>query len=290
VPGRPEDDPPADAPDPLYPPLGPDRARRITLEIAAILLRMAADRPDALRICRTASEIAEAEAAGALAAVLHIEGCEGVGPDLEEIEILHAAGLRSIGPVWSRDNIFGHGVPFRHGITPDTGPGLTEAGRRLVDLCNERRIILDLSHMNEAGFWDVARQSTLPLVATHSNVHAICPATRNLTARQLRAIAESGGVVGLNYAVQFLRPDGRRDSATDPDVLVRHLAALVEALGEGGVALGSDFDGALIPDAIGSAAGVGVVISAMRRAGFGETLIRRICRDNWIDLIARICG
>ena len=73
-------------------------------------------------------------------------------------------------------------------------------------------------------------------------------------------------------------------------MLVRHLAALVEALGEGGVALGSDFDGALIPDAIGSAAGVGVVISAMRRAGFGETLIRRICRDNWIDLIARICG
>ena len=290
VPGEPGHDPRPDDPAPVHLALGPDRARRVTFEMAAILLRMAQDRPDALHLCRSAAEIAAAEDAGAIAAVLRLEGCDGVGPELDEVEVLHAAGLRSLGPVWSRDTIFGHGVPFRHGISPDTGPGLTEAGKRLVDLCSARGIILDLSHLNEAGFWDVARRSTRPLVATHSNVHALCPATRNLTARQLRAIAESGGVVGLNYAVQFLRPDGRRDPDTPPEVLVRHLGAMVEALGEGGVALGSDFDGAVIPAAIGGVQGLGVLIDAMRRAGFGEALIARICRQNWIDLIGRVCG
>lgn len=269
------------------PPLDALPATRIALEMAAILIRMGRDRPDAIRLCRSVAEIEAAEAAGALAAILHLEGAEAVGADLGALEVLHAAGLRSLGPVWSRANAFGFGVPFRFPSSPDTGPGLTEAGRALVRECNRLRIMVDLSHMNEAGFWEIAGISDAPLVATHSNVHALSASARNLTDRQLDAIAERGGVVGLNYAVGFLRDDGRKIADTPLSVAVRHLAHMVERLGEGGVALGSDFDGALIPQAIGDVAGVPALVAAMREAGFGETLVARICRDNWIDLLRR---
>lgn len=102
--------------------------------------------------------------------------------------------------------MFGHGVPFRFPGNPDTGEGLTGAGRALVTACNEMKIMLVLSHLNEAGFNDVARLSRAPLVATHSNAHAICPSTRNLTNRQLHMIRDSDGMVGLNFAICFLRP------------------------------------------------------------------------------------
>ncbi|MEY8840506.1 dipeptidase, partial [Cribrihabitans sp. XS_ASV171] len=120
---------------------------------------------------------------GRMAAIFHIEGAEAIDPDLHMLDVFHAAGLRSLGPVWSRPTLYGHGVPFRFPSGPDTGAGLTDLGLRLVRRCNELGIMLDLSHLNEAGFWDVARQSSAPLVASHSNAHAICPHSRNLTDR-----------------------------------------------------------------------------------------------------------
>ncbi|GGD99520.1 dipeptidase AC. Metallo peptidase. MEROPS family M19 [Gemmobacter megaterium] len=271
-------------------PVSTDRARKVTLEMAGILLRLTRAHPDAIRLCTTADQIETARKDGAIAALMHIEGAEGIGPELGELEVLHAAGLRSLGPVWSRPNIFGHGVPFAWPASPDIGPGLTEAGLRLVAECERLGILIDLSHLNEAGFWDVARLSSRPLVATHSCVHALSAQSRNLTDRQLSAIAESDGLVGLNFGCQFLREDGQRRDDTDLSVMVRHLAYLVERLGETGVALGSDFDGALMPRAIGTAAGLPALVEAMQQAGFGAPLIQRICWQNWIDLLRRSIG
>lgn len=265
-------------------------AREATLDMAAILLRLTRANPDAIRLCTSAAEIEAARAAGAIAAIMHIEGAEGIGPDLMELEVLHAAGLRSLGPVWSRSNIFGHGVPFAFPSSPDTGPGLTDAGHRLVRECDRLGIMIDLSHLNEAGFWDVAKVTSRPLVATHSNVHALSAQSRNLTDRQLAAIAESGGVVGLNFGCAFLRPDGVRSADTPVTLMVEHLARLVDRLGEGGVALGSDFDGTLVPAGIDTAAGLPVLVQAMRDSGFGDELIARICWSNWLGLIARTIG
>ena len=271
-------------------PIDESDARVSTLEMAAILLRMTRARPDVIRLCTSAAQIEAARADGAIAAIMHIEGVEGIGPDLGELEVLHAAGLRSIGPVWSRPNIFAHGVPFAFPSTPDIGPGLTEAGMRLIAECERLGILIDLSHLNEKGFWDVARISSRPLVATHSSVHAISAQSRNLTDKQLGAIAESGGLVGVNFGCQFLRADGERRSDTSVDVIVQHLAHLVDRLGEGGVALGSDFDGALMPDEVTTAEGLPLLVEAMRRAGFGQTLIERICWQNWIDVLRRTIG
>jgi membrane dipeptidase len=273
-----------------FPAIEKTRAFAVASEMASILLRLEREGGGDFRIVRATSDIAAMRRKGGVAAVFHMEGADAIGRDLAELDLFHAAGLRSLGPVWSRPTIFGHGVPFRFPSSPDTGPGLTETGKRLVRRCNELKIMIDLSHLNEKGFWDVTRISDAPLVATHSNVHAICPSSRNLTARQLAAIRETGGVVGLNFAVAFLRPDGAQRSETQLDILVTHLRALVEALGEDGVALGSDFDGAMMPRAIGDAAGLPALVDAMLKAGFGRTLTRKICHANWENLLARTWG
>jgi membrane dipeptidase len=185
--------------------------------------------------------------AGSFAAVFHIEGAEAIAGNLDALYVLHQAGLRTLGPVWSRPNIFAYGVPFRFPSTPDIGPGLTEAGRDLIRACNELNIMVDLSHMNEQGFWDIAALSKAPLVASHSNVHALCPHSRNLTDRQLDAIRDTGGLAGINFGVLFLRDDGVRDTNTSLDLLVRHVAYIADRIGIDHVALGSDFDGTTIP-------------------------------------------
>ncbi|WP_019996603.1 dipeptidase [Aureimonas ureilytica] len=270
-------------PDPLAHPVGADS----TIAMASILLRLETASKGGLTVCRSVAEIEAAIARGSLAAVLHIEGAEAIDPDLHMLDVLYAAGLRSVGMVWSRNNHFAHGVPMRFPSSPDTGPGLLEPGRRLVKRCNELGVLLDLSHLNERGFWDVAELSDAPLVATHSNVHALCPVSRNLTNEQLDAVARSRGVVGLNFATAFLREDGRMDPDTPLDTMRRHLDALLERLGEDGVALGSDFDGATIPNAIGSSAGLPALIDHLAAAGYSEALIERISWRNWLSVLDR---
>ena len=275
---------------PLPPALELTYAQRATFEMTSLLLRIAERSRGRVRVARSVADIRAARAAGAHAPVLHIEGCEALDPDLRMLDVLYAAGLRSLGPVWSRSNIFAHGVPFRFPSSPDTGDGLTEHGKALIRRCNALRVLVDLSHMNEKGFWDIAGLSKAPLVATHSNAHALCASSRNLTDKQLSAIRASGGLVGVNYAVSFLRQDGRRDPTTPLDTVVDHIAYLVERLGEDGVGLGSDFDGALIPEAIGSVAGLPNLVAAMRARGFGEALIEKICFENWMRVLAETWG
>lgn len=267
-----------------------DRALSVTVAMAARLERLARTSDGAVAVCRDAADIRRCLAQGVMAAVLHIEGAEAIDPELEALDVLHAAGLRSLGPVWSRPNIFGHGVPFRFPSSPDTGPGLTDAGKALVRACNERRIMVDLSHLNEAGFWDVAAISDAPLVATHSNAHALCGCSRNLTDRQLDAIRDSGGVVGLNLAVSFLRADGRNDRDTPVETLVAHLDHLVRRLGVDGVALGTDFDGCTVPACITDAAGLPVLVEALRAHGWDEPTLRKFAHENWLGVLERTWG
>jgi membrane dipeptidase len=159
-----------------------------------------------------------------------------------------------------------------------------------VRICNEKRIMLDLSHLNEAGFWEVARLSNAPLVATHSNAHALTPHSRNLTDRQLAAIRDSGGIVGVNFATSFLRADGRKEAETALDDVIRHLDHLVEHVGVDGVGFGSDFDGATVPREIGDASGLPRLIGAMRRHGYDDVTLRKIGYENWLRVLERTWG
>jgi membrane dipeptidase len=243
---------------------------------------LALERRAQVRIARRIADLdAARDDAGPPAAVLHLEGAEAIDPELEALETWYAAGLRSLGPVWSRPNAFAHGVPFIFPSSPDTGAGLTAAGRRLVQRCAELGILVDLSHLNEAGFWDVARLDAGPLVASHSAAHALCAASRNLTDAQLDAIGRSGGLVGIVFACLFLRADFGDDADTPLDLIAAHARYVADRIGVEHVALGSDFDGATIPAALGDAAGMPRLLAALAGAGFTRQEIDAIAWENW---------
>jgi membrane dipeptidase len=276
--------------DPSPPAVDVMDAQKTVFAMASLFFRIERESQGRVRVCRNVADIEACLADDVLAAVLHIEGAEAIDANFELLDVLYEAGLRSLGPVWSRPNAFGHGVPFRCPSSPDTGPGLTDLGKALIGACNRLRILIDLSHLNERGFWDVAEISNAPLVATHSNAHAISPHSRNLTDKQLAAIRASGGFVGVNYATSFLRPDGRRDKDTPIALIIDHVAHMLEHVGEDGVGLGSDFDGAQIPSELGDAGGLQKLVEAMRTRGFGEPLIEKVCFRNWLRVLARTWG
>ena len=240
----------------------------------------------AVRRVRTVADLDACAADGTVGAVLHLEGAEAIDPDLEALETWHAAGLRSLGPVWSRRNVFGHGVNGRFPSSPDTGPGLSEAGERLVRRCNALGILVDASHLNLAGFEDLARVSEAPLVATHSCAHALAPASRNLTDDQLDRIAATGGLVGVAFVCPFLRADGADDPDTPLETVVAHVRHVAERADVDHVALGSDFDGATIPEAIGDVAGLPRLLDALRDDGFTAAEVEQIAWGNWRRVLA----
>ena len=274
----------------LPPPMPLEHAQREAMRSVAALLRLEAESAGAACVVRSAADIRRCLADGALAMELHFEGAEPIDPDLDALHVYHQAGLRSLGLTWSRPNRFATGVPFAFPSSPDIGPGLTDLGKELVRACNKLRIMLDLSHLNEAGFWDVAALTDAPLVATHSNAHALSPSSRNLTDKQLDAVKESGGVVGLNFHVGFLRPDGRVDPATPLSLLADHLDHLIARLGPDGVALGSDFDGATMPNDLSDVTALPRLLDELRGRGYDDATLRGICWENWARVLERTWG
>jgi len=267
--------------EPLAKPVEQGAAAAHATAAAGRLLRL--EREGHLKLARRIEDVdaARDEVASPPVAVLHLEGAEAIDPGLEALDQWYAAGLRSLGPVWSRANAFAHGVPFVFPSSPDIGPGLTDAGRALVARCAELGVLVDLSHMNAAGFWDVARLEPGPLVASHSGAHALCAASRNLTDEQLDAIGGSGGLVGIVFATAFLRPDFGDTPETPLALIVEHVRYVAERIGPQHVALGSDFDGATIPAELGDVAGLPKLVEALRRTGFGEDELAAICWHNW---------
>jgi membrane dipeptidase len=165
--------------------------------------------------------------------------------------------------------------------SPDIGPGLTGAGVALVKACAELGILVDLSHLNEKGFWDVAKLEPGPLVASHSGAHAVAGASRNLTDEQLDAIGASGGLVGIVYATAFIRQDFADDPDTPLSTIAAHARYVADRIGVEHVGLGSDFDGATLPAPLEGAAGLQKLLDALRDAGFTEPEIDAIAWQNW---------
>ena len=275
---------------PLPPELPVDAALPVVLRQAGLLHKFIAHSSRQMKLCCTATDIKQTMQNNSIAAVMHLEGAEAIDDELLNLDMLYKLGLRSLGPVWSRPTKFAHGVPFKYPGSPDTGPGLTDLGEALIARCNKLKILIDLSHTNEKGFWDIARLSSAPLIATHSNAHKLCATTRNLTDDQLQAIKDSDGMVGVNLATSFLREDGQMRSDTDIALEYLHTDYFIDILGEDRVGLGSDFDGAVVPQSIGSVAGLPVLASAMQEHGYTQELKHKLCCDNWINALHRVWG
>jgi membrane dipeptidase len=278
VPGAETHEPPAAPYElPLENPIPIEDARRVAGEQATVLESLGV--PIARRVADLRPD--------RVTAIMHLEGADALAPDLSDLRSWYERGMRSLGIVWSRPNAFGEGVPFRFPASPDTGPGLTDAGRALVVACNRMGILVDVSHLNEAGFWDVARLSVAPLVATHSNAHALSASTRNLTDEQLDAIGRSDGVVGVNFAVGFLRADGHPQAETPLTEIVRHVDYIAERIGVDCVAFGSDFEGATVPAELGGTAGLPRLLDALRARGYDDEALAKITHRNWLRALGQ---
>lgn len=267
------------------PALPPDYALMSAERLMGKLFELEEESEGKLKVVRTVGEIEDCLRNETAAAILHFEGAENLGEDPPSLEDFYERGLRSLGLVWSRPNKYASGVPFRFPASPDTGAGLSGAGRELVRECNRLGVMVDLSHINERGFWDVANLSEVPLVATHSNAHAICPSTRNLTDRQLDAIRDSDGMVGVNFAVSFLRKDGANSRDTPLDDIVDHVEHIVERVGINRVGFGSDFDGAMMPKELRDVSGLPKLVDKLHKRGYGEAELRKLAHENWLRVL-----
>ncbi|WP_435154042.1 dipeptidase [Haladaptatus sp. DFWS20] len=262
-----------------------DDARDVTYRTLELLARLAHD-VDEFRVVRTLADLDSCLESDAIGAIPHLEGAAGVAPDLANLDFLYSAGVRSIGPVWSRPNAFGEGVQSRYPGSPNTGPGLTDRGLDLVRACERRGIVVDCAHMTESAFWDVVEITDAPLVVSHSGVHELCPHSRNLTDEQLAAVADSGGVVGISFHEPGLADDPDPEAEISVEPIIDHMEYVADSIGVEHVVFGSDFDGARIPDEVGDVRGLPTILARLRERGFTDYDIEHVAHENWRRVVA----
>ena len=271
---------------PFPPPLVYDYANQAARTMIKLFHNIARESGGGFQIVRSSPDLQAAfQDPQKIAAVLHLEGAEPLLPSLENLDWFLDQGVRSIGLTWSRENDFGHGVPFKTPSGPDTGPGLKPAGKELVRRLDQAGIVIDLAHLNEAGFWDTAELSSAPLVSSHSAANKLIHRSRNLTDDQLRAIRDSNGLAGIIFSVNDL-DGGKRPKEDAPlSAVVRHISYIAELIGVDHVAFGSDLDGTVIPSEFGDVGGFPKLLNALDRAGFSQPEIEKISHQNWLRVL-----
>ncbi len=262
----------------------PAGAARQTLRVLDTLYCELEENADSFVLATRAEDIEGAKRAGKVAAVVGIEGAESLEGDLALLRMFYRLGLRLLTVAWSRRNQAADGV-----YESRTGGGLTNFGLQLVEQCNKLGVILDVSHLSPAGVKDVLETSSQPVIASHSNVHALCPTPRNLTDEQLIALAEKGGVVGVTFVPSFITEEGKEASL---EKLLDHIDHIVRVAGIDHVGLGSDFDGFGSPPPAGLEDATrlpGITVGLVER-GYSESEVRRILGGNFLRVFRQVVG
>lgn len=231
-------------------------------------LREMEENSDLVSHCRNGTEINAAVAAGKCAALLSIEGADLIECDVGKIETVAKWGVRMLNPVWNRANILS-GTNLEE---PDRG--LSDQGREFIRELYRHHIYPDVSHLSNRGFWDLAEMAEGPIVASHSNSRVLCPHRRNLTDEQFCAIRDSGGVVGLNFYLDFV-------GENTMDALVAHVERFLALGGEKALCLGGDLDGCEVLAAeMNGIQDVPRLYDALAARGYSETLLYDLFWDN----------
>lgn len=236
---------------------------------------------DELVVAGSAADIEAARAAGKLAAVLVIENSEALEGSLNVLRMLYRVGVRSLVLTHNLNSWAAAG-----NAESRSGGGLTRFGVNLVRAMNELGMLVDVSHVAPRGFWDTLEVSARPVIASHSCCSALCPHPRNLTDEQLRALAQSGGVVGLTFVPSFLHSDWHGKQCADLADLERlldHVDHAVEVAGIDHVGIGSDFDGGGL--VLSSAAEFPRITAGLIERGYPESAVRRILGENHLRLL-----
>lgn len=219
--------------------------------------------------CCTAEQLEKAAAEGKAAAFISIEGADLLDCDPARIETVASWGVRLLNPVWN------HANALSGTNCSETERGLSLRGRDFIREMEEHHIYTDVSHISDAGFWDIVKMSRRPVVASHSNARVLCDHSRNLTDDMFRAIRDSGGVVGINYYRPFV---GDNQSM---DALIAHIEHFLALDGEQTVCLGGDMDGC--EELAGGMQGlqdVPIIYNELQRRGYSDALLEDIFWNN----------
>lgn len=216
---------------------------------------------------------------GRVGGLLSIEGGEALEGSMYLLRDFYRLGVRAITLTWSRRNELGDG------IGEDSGSGLTSFGKDVVKEMNRIGMIVDVSHLNERGFWDVINVASAPVIASHSDCRALCSHPRNLTDEQIRAIADTGGVIGINFAAEFLS-----DGQASMNDIIRHIDHIADVAGIGCVGFGSDFDGCTIPGDMSGVSDMLLIRQNLIDSGYGIEDVDKICYKNWERVIKKVLG
>jgi membrane dipeptidase len=251
-----------------------DRTRgmaRIVHEQIDVLERQMVQRPGAIRLVRTAREIEACRNDQAIAALLGIEGAHALEGSLDNVTAFARRGVRYIGLLHYASNEAGYPMYGRGRRDSD---GLTPWGLRLVERCEAEGVIVDLAHVNKKGFLDACRLAKKPPIVSHTGVLGAFEHWRNIDDEQLRAVADKGGVIGIIFVPQFVGGDGL-------EPVVHHLKHILDVVGEDAAALGSDWDGFIIPTKpLKDPRGLPLLTDALLEAGFSERTVAKILRHN----------
>lgn len=277
----------------------PEMGLRKALQQISSLHAEAAESPDKIMVCRSVDDLLTAQNAGKLGLTLSLEGAEPLYNDLSMLRVFYELGVRFLGLTWSRRNFVGDGSHF--GSVREGRPGgITDFGVQLIEAAEELGIIIDVSHINDEGFWDVISFSNKPVIASHSNCRALASSMRNLTDEQIQAIAKTGGVIGMN-AVNFFVSE--RDEEADAEHLVDHIDHIVKLVGVEHVGLGLDITDEFMkyvsPDSIATMprkpfdvvkkhSSVPQIIQVLEKRGYTEKAIERIMGHNFLDLYREV--
>lgn len=229
--------------------------------------------PDELRPILTAADLDAAHAEGKIGVMLSIEDGAALGGSTAALRMFYRLGVRALGLTWNGRNELAEGVGSQQ-----SGGGLTQFGRDVIGEMDRLGMVVDVSHLTERGFWDVTETTTRPFIASHSNARALCDHPRNLTDKQIMALAERGGVMGMNFFSVFVQEDG---DASIADV-VRHIDHIAALVGPEHIGIGSDYDGiSRTPVGLEDVATLPRITEALLAEGYDEDAIRGILGGNF---------
>lgn len=261
----------------------PGAGARRTLQFIDAFYREIEDNSDKLVFATTGKDVDKAREEGKIAALLSIEGGEVLEGRIELLRIFYRLGVRLMTLTWSRRNELADGA-----FEERTGGGLTRFGVEVVEEMDRLGMVVDVSHISEAGFWDVMKVSKKPVIASHSNSKALCSHPRNITDEQAKAIADKGGFIGVNFAGHFLG-EGRRSL----DGVLDHIDHFCRIVGHEHVGLGSDFDGLpyeRLPDELKDVSTLPKIAQGLAGRGYSDEEIRGIMGGNLLRVVRSVIG
>lgn len=246
---------------------------------------LAAERsfPEKLKIIRNSMDLEQGvnrQERSRIYGLIEAEGAEILGGSLEELERLFESGLRILTLSWNYDNDVCDSI-----AEGKKNNGLSALGRQVVKRAQKLGILIDISHASDKTFEDVIAMSSMPITASHSNARAICRHRRNLTDAQIKALAEKGGIIGINLCPDFLNDSGNAQILD----IIKHIEHISSLVGFAHVGFGCDFDGIdTLPHGISGVEDLGAVIEYLLRLNYSEAAVKAFAGDNFARLLMQV--